>query len=230
MGLIFLVFSALQCFLPETHNDGLIYHLGVPLFWLLNHGMADFSSIPHAHFPYGGELFLFTVYLLQGTETAHLLKFVRLVRRFPRGGRLGAGIGRPECGGWLGVRLDPDLAALVVGRLDFPGRMFFDDLFDSFFPRAFPNSSQEKNPGGRFSDLDNGSFWRNGPFRQIHRSFSRWNRPVAFWGCLKKPEGVMAEGTGLGFAGVPFRSLRDLAFEKLGIRGRPDLSLRGFLV
>jgi hypothetical protein len=113
MGLIFLAFSALQCFLPETHNDGLIYHLGVPLFWLLNHGMADFSSIPHAHFPYGGELFLFTGYLLQGTETAHLLNlFVWFA-----GSLAAAGWARESGGpnaGWLAFGLTLTLPLLSL--------------------------------------------------------------------------------------------------------------------
>ncbi len=77
-GILYWLFSALHGFLPETHNDGLVYHLGTPVYWLLNHGITDFPNQPHASFPYGGELFLLTGYLFQGPEAAKLINSVVL--------------------------------------------------------------------------------------------------------------------------------------------------------
>jgi len=71
-GLAYWLFSFLHGLLPETHTDGLNYHLGTPCYWLMRHGIRNFTSY-YEGFPYGGELFLSTGYLFQGTEAAKLL-------------------------------------------------------------------------------------------------------------------------------------------------------------
>jgi hypothetical protein len=73
VGLCYWLFSCWHGFLPETHTDGLNYHLGVPCNWLMRHGIGNFTSSYYDGYPYGGELFLFTGYLFQGAEAAKLL-------------------------------------------------------------------------------------------------------------------------------------------------------------
>jgi hypothetical protein len=73
LGFLFLAFSFLNALLPETHPDGLVYHLGAISFWLFHHGMADFPGQPLAHFPFSGELFYLPAVIFCGGEGAKLL-------------------------------------------------------------------------------------------------------------------------------------------------------------
>jgi len=72
-GLGYWLFSCLHGLLPETHTDGLNYHLGVPCNWLMRRGIGNFTPSYYDGYPYGGELFLFTGYLFQGAEASKLL-------------------------------------------------------------------------------------------------------------------------------------------------------------
>ncbi|HVZ81110.1 MAG TPA: hypothetical protein VHE12_10020, partial [bacterium] len=114
VAVIYGLFTLLHGLLPETHPDGLVYHLGTLSYWMFRHGLADLPSQPFGGFPYGGELYFLSGYVLQGTESAKCLNIASL-------GVLGmvAGAWAAEIGGerarWLalGMVLTLPLAHLV---------------------------------------------------------------------------------------------------------------------
>src|ERR1035438_7328692 len=73
LGLLLLLFSFLEGLVPETFYDSMVYHLAVPAYWLLNHGMRDFPTNFFSNYPFGGEVYFLNGLVFQGTETAKIL-------------------------------------------------------------------------------------------------------------------------------------------------------------
>ncbi len=59
MGAVYLFFSIAHGLVPETFYDSMVYHLAVPQYWLLHHGICDFPTNFFSNFPFGGEALLF---------------------------------------------------------------------------------------------------------------------------------------------------------------------------
>lgn len=76
IGLFYLGFSFLQNLAPETFYDSMVYHLAVPQYWLLNHGLRDFPTNFFSNYPFGGEAFFLNGLVFQGTEAAKMLHAV----------------------------------------------------------------------------------------------------------------------------------------------------------
>ena len=72
-GLFYWIFSILQDLAPETFYDSMVYHLAVPAYWLLHHGIMDFPTNFFSNYPFGGEIYFLNGMVLQGTETAKIL-------------------------------------------------------------------------------------------------------------------------------------------------------------
>ncbi len=72
-GAIYLFFSIAHGLVPETFYDSMVYHLAVPQYWLLKHGICDFPTNFFSNYPYGGELFYFNGFVFRGTEAAKML-------------------------------------------------------------------------------------------------------------------------------------------------------------
>lgn len=73
LGLVYFLFSALQNLAPETFYDSMVYHLAVPSYWLLHHGLADFPTNFFSNYPAGAELYFLNGLVGQGTEAAKML-------------------------------------------------------------------------------------------------------------------------------------------------------------
>jgi len=71
--LVFIVINAAQTLLPETYFDALVYHLSTLQFWDFHHGLADTPGNLYAHFPFGGELYLWNGFLFGGSQAAKFL-------------------------------------------------------------------------------------------------------------------------------------------------------------
>jgi len=66
---------------PETFYDSLVYHLAVPSYWMLHHGITDFPTNFFSNYPYGGEMFMFNGLLagpVTGSEVAKVLNVAAL--------------------------------------------------------------------------------------------------------------------------------------------------------
>src|SRR6266513_1336233 len=75
-GFFYWFFSILQNLAPETFYDSMVYHLAVPSFWLLHHGLVDFSTNFFSNYPYGAETYFLNGFVWQGSETAKMLHVV----------------------------------------------------------------------------------------------------------------------------------------------------------
>ena len=75
-GAVYWIFSMAQCLAPETFYDSMVYHLAVPQYWFLHHGICDFPTNFFSNYPYGGELYFLNGWMAQGTESAKLLHAV----------------------------------------------------------------------------------------------------------------------------------------------------------
>ena len=75
-GLFYWGFSFLQNLTPEVFYDSMVYHLAVPNYWLLHHGLRDFPTNFFANYPYGAETYFLNGMVLQGTEAAKMLHLV----------------------------------------------------------------------------------------------------------------------------------------------------------
>jgi len=75
-GAVYWIFSMAQCLAPETFYDSMVYHLAVPQYWFLRHGICDFPTNFFSNYPYGGELYFLNGWMTQGTESAKLLHAV----------------------------------------------------------------------------------------------------------------------------------------------------------
>jgi hypothetical protein len=76
VGTAYWLFSLAHGLVPEAFYDSMVYHLAVPQYWFLSHGICDFPTNFFSNYPYGGELFYMGGILFQGTETAKLLHAV----------------------------------------------------------------------------------------------------------------------------------------------------------
>ena len=72
-GMFYWLFSIAHGLVPEGFYDSMVYHLAVPHFWLLNHGICDFPTNFFSNYPYGGELYYLNGFFFQGTESAKML-------------------------------------------------------------------------------------------------------------------------------------------------------------
>ena len=72
-GCFYFLFSLLQNLAPETFYDSMVYHLAVPSYWLLHHGLSDFPTNFFSNYPYGAETYFLNGMVLQGTESAKML-------------------------------------------------------------------------------------------------------------------------------------------------------------
>ncbi len=75
-GALYFLFSAAHGLVPEGFYDSMVYHLAVPHFWLLNHGICDFPTNFFSNYPYGGEIFYLNGFFFQGTESAKMLHVI----------------------------------------------------------------------------------------------------------------------------------------------------------
>lgn len=73
IGLIYFGFLFLHGLLPETFYDSLNYFLGMPHFWLFQHGITDYPTHLLSGYFHGGSLFYLYAFLLGGTEGAKIL-------------------------------------------------------------------------------------------------------------------------------------------------------------
>jgi hypothetical protein len=73
IGASYWLFSAAHGLVPEAFYDSMVYHLAVPQYWLLHHGLCNFPTNFFSNYPYGGELFFMNGLVAQGTESAKLL-------------------------------------------------------------------------------------------------------------------------------------------------------------
>lgn len=87
-GVVYWLFSVANCLAPETFYDSMVYHLAVPQYWFLHHGICDFPTNFFSNYPYGGELYFLNGWVCQGTESARLLHAVAF------------GFGALFAGGW----------------------------------------------------------------------------------------------------------------------------------
>ena len=76
VGFFYWFFSILQNLAPETFYDSMVYHLAVPSYWVLHHGLADFPANFFSNYPYGAELYFLNGLAWQGTESAKMLHTV----------------------------------------------------------------------------------------------------------------------------------------------------------
>ncbi|HJT23640.1 MAG TPA: glycosyltransferase family 39 protein [bacterium] len=72
-GLAYFGFLLLHGVLPETFYDSLNYFLGMPHFWIFQHGLTDYPTHLLSGYFHGGSLFYLYAFLLGGTEGAKLL-------------------------------------------------------------------------------------------------------------------------------------------------------------
>lgn len=139
IGLFYWFFSLLLDLAPENFYDSMVYHLAVPSYWLLNHGLRDFSTNLFSNYPFGGELFFLNALVWQGTEAAKMLNVVC----FGVCALLAGGWARELAGekaGWmaLGLTLTFPLfavntwAAQVEGFMTLAVALFAYTLFRSF--------------------------------------------------------------------------------------------------
>lgn len=105
LSLLYLLFSILHGFLPETHPDGLVYHLGTLSYWWFHHGMTDLPSQPMGGFPYAGELYFLTGYWVGGSEVVKVLNVAVL------------GLVALAAASWAGEKAGPDAKWLVFGMI-----------------------------------------------------------------------------------------------------------------
>ncbi|HUO56972.1 MAG TPA: glycosyltransferase family 39 protein [bacterium] len=108
-GLFYWLFSLLQDLSPEGFYDSMVYHLAVPSYWLLHHGLRDFPTNFFANYPYGAECFFLNGFALQGTESAKMLHLVSF------------GASALVAGGWAREMSNEKSGRLVLGLiLTFP--------------------------------------------------------------------------------------------------------------
>ncbi len=69
----YFVFLLLHSLLPETFYDSLNYFLGIPNFWLFQHGISDYPTHLLSGYFHGGSLFFLNGFILGGTEGAKVL-------------------------------------------------------------------------------------------------------------------------------------------------------------
>jgi len=72
-GLVYFGFLFLHSFLPETFYDSLNYFLGMPQYWLFQHGITDYPTHLLSGYFHGGSLFYLYAFVLGGTEGAKVL-------------------------------------------------------------------------------------------------------------------------------------------------------------
>lgn len=72
-GLVYCGFLFLHGFLPETFYDSLNYFLGMPHYWIFQHGITDYPTHLLSGYFHGGSLFYLYAFLLGGTEAAKIL-------------------------------------------------------------------------------------------------------------------------------------------------------------
>ncbi|HTC20350.1 MAG TPA: hypothetical protein VK859_05865 [bacterium] len=113
LGIFYWLFSIAHGLVPEGFYDSMVYHLAVPHFWLLNHGLCDFPTNFFSNYPYGGELFYLNGFFCQGTESAKMLHVVGFgfCALFAGGWAWEAG---GEKAGWLTLGLALTLPLLTI--------------------------------------------------------------------------------------------------------------------
>ncbi|TXH28918.1 MAG: hypothetical protein E6Q99_01720 [Elusimicrobia bacterium] len=73
------VLNGLMCFVPEVFYDALVYHLGVPRWYLLEGGLRYYPAY-HAQFPFTRQMINLFGLALQGDTLAKLLHFATSVQ------------------------------------------------------------------------------------------------------------------------------------------------------
>lgn len=73
LGFLSLLLSLGQGSVPETYFDALVYHLSTLDLWSRSHGITEISNNLYSYYPFGGELYFFSGFLLQGSEAAKTL-------------------------------------------------------------------------------------------------------------------------------------------------------------
>ena len=113
LGLLFTLLTFAQALTPESFYDSMVYHLAVPVYWLMHHGMIDFPTNFFSNYPYGGECFFLNGLALQGTETAKMLQALAVLAcAFAAGGWAGEVAGE-KCR-WLAFGLTATLPLLTL--------------------------------------------------------------------------------------------------------------------
>ena len=113
MGLLFTLITFLEGFTPESFYDSMVYHLGVPAYWLAHHGMMDFPTNFFSNYPFGGECFFLNGLVLQGTETAKMLQALAVLTcAFAAGGWAGEVAG--DRARWLAFGLTATFPLLTL--------------------------------------------------------------------------------------------------------------------
>ena len=148
-GCFYFLFSLLQNLAPETFYDSMVYHLAVPSYWLLHHGLADFPTNFFSNYPFGAETYFLNGLVLQGTESAKMLHVIC----FGVCALLAGGWARELAGplaGWmtLGLTLTFPLAAVNVWTTQVEG---FLGLAVVLLAYSLERWGREERPDGRWA-------------------------------------------------------------------------------
>ena len=73
VSIFYMGFLLLHSLLPETFYDSLNYFLGMPSFWVWNHGICDYPTHLLSGYFHGGSLFFMNGFTIAGTEGAKVL-------------------------------------------------------------------------------------------------------------------------------------------------------------
>jgi hypothetical protein len=72
-AIFYVLWAVLQSLLPETFYDSLNYFLGIPQFWIFQHGITDNPAHAYSGMFLGGSLYFTNGFYFGGTEAAKLL-------------------------------------------------------------------------------------------------------------------------------------------------------------
>ena len=78
LAILYIVLLVSNSILPETFYDSLNYFLGMPCYWLFQHGISDYPTHLLSGYFHGGSLFFTSVYVIGGTEGAKCINVVVL--------------------------------------------------------------------------------------------------------------------------------------------------------
>jgi hypothetical protein len=73
------LWATAQAFLPETFYDSLNYFLGIPQFWIFQHGISDDPAHLLSGYFHGGSLYFLNGFYFGGTEAAKIMNIALLL-------------------------------------------------------------------------------------------------------------------------------------------------------
>ncbi|MEK7766710.1 MAG: phospholipid carrier-dependent glycosyltransferase, partial [bacterium] len=102
---------------PETFYDSLLYHLGVPQWYVNVHRMAPTPHMIFAPLPFMQEMLYTLALLLQGDTLAKLVSWGAGVGLTLATAALGRQLGHPKAGAWAAALVATTPAVLFCGRV-----------------------------------------------------------------------------------------------------------------